>query len=182
MAKTTLELPVKLQKELLDYIAKHSIPKERQDRILAAVKEAYASALYDPEEPVGVVTAQSLSEPMTQMSLDASERIIVKHNGRIGIAPIGAFTDQLLERFGSAQQDGWDICDLSSYELLVPALQPDEKVAWRRVLACSRHNAPEKLLRIRTRSGRTITATASHSFVTRKANRIVPVAGSALRP
>ncbi len=182
MAKTILELPVKLQKELLDYITKNNVPKERQDKILAAVKEAYAASLYDPEEPVGVVTAQSLSEPMTQMSLDASERIIVKHNGRIGIAPIGAFTDQLLERFGAAAADGWDIADLSGHEVFVPALQPDEKIGWHRVLAFSRHAAPAKLLRIRTRSGRAIAATASHSFVTRKANKVVPVAGSALRP
>lgn len=63
------DLPVKLQKELLEYISKHNIPKERQSALLEAVKLAYAHSVYDPEEPVGVVTAQSLSEPMTQMTM-----------------------------------------------------------------------------------------------------------------
>ena len=41
--------------------------------------------------------------------------------------------------------------------------------------------SPDKLLRIKTRSGRQITATHYHSFVIRKNNKITTVAGSSLK-
>lgn len=63
------ELPPKLQEELAEYFDKNKIPVDKQKEITGSVIEAYKNATYDPEEAVGVVSAQSLSEPATQMTM-----------------------------------------------------------------------------------------------------------------
>lgn len=64
-----LELPPKIRKEVEDYIRQHRISEEEAKEIMDKVRNFYNKALYDPEEAVGVVTAQSLSEPATQMTM-----------------------------------------------------------------------------------------------------------------
>lgn len=62
-------LPLKIRKELDDYFTQHRVSEEKKKEILDIVKTLYAKSSYDPEEPVGVVAAQSLSEPATQMTM-----------------------------------------------------------------------------------------------------------------
>lgn len=62
-------LPLKVRKELDDYFTQHRVSEEKKKEILDTVKTLYAKSSYDPEEPVGVVAAQSLSEPATQMTM-----------------------------------------------------------------------------------------------------------------
>ncbi|HDD46057.1 MAG TPA: DNA-directed RNA polymerase subunit A'' [Candidatus Aenigmarchaeota archaeon] len=64
-----MELPLKIVKEVEEYIKNNKIDKKRAEKIWERVREAYSNAVYDPEEPIGVVTAQSLSEPATQMTM-----------------------------------------------------------------------------------------------------------------
>ena len=51
------------------YFHKHNVPKDKQETMKASVMELYSKYSYDPEEPIGVVAAQSLSEPATQMTM-----------------------------------------------------------------------------------------------------------------
>ncbi|MBI4181729.1 MAG: intein-containing DNA-directed RNA polymerase subunit A'' [Candidatus Aenigmarchaeota archaeon] len=176
-----MSLPQKIEDEISAYVRQQALSPEKEALLRERVQAIFHRMQYSPEEPVGVVTAQSLSEPATQMSLDHQEKIIVKHKGAIQIAPIGEFTDRMMEAFGASREEGWDICDLSSMEVYVPSLQANEKIAWSKVLACSRHAAPERLVRVRTLSGREITATDSHSFLARRDNRVVAVSGKDLR-
>ncbi len=172
-------LPPKIQNELKEYFDKSKTSPEKQKEIVDTVKKLYRESIYDPYEPVGVVTAQSLSEPATQMSLDSKEKIILKKDGITATPEIGKFVDRMIKMAGFTE-NGWDVCDLSSYRIFVPSLACNEKIKWRQVLECSRHRAPEHLIRISLLSGRKITATDSHSFVVRKNNKIVPVKGSEL--
>jgi DNA-directed RNA polymerase subunit A" len=64
-----MKLPAKLSDELKMYFEKENIPKAKQDDIRDKVRLLYKNVTYDPEEPIGVVTAQSLSEPATQMTM-----------------------------------------------------------------------------------------------------------------
>ncbi len=175
-----MELPLKTRNEIEDFVVKNNLDSKKAEAVFTAAREIYRSALYEAGEPIGVITAQSLSEPATQMSIDAKEKVIVKHNGSIAIQEIGAFTDRLLESQGVAAEDGWEIADLSTMDVTVPSITADEKIVWRKVLACSRHRAPEHLLRLQTLSGREITATGSHSFVVRRGNRIMAVSADQL--
>ncbi|MEM7816100.1 MAG: DNA-directed RNA polymerase subunit A'' [Candidatus Aenigmatarchaeota archaeon] len=62
-------LPPVIRQELREYFEKHRLSQEEQERILEMVKTIYQKVTYEPEEPIGVVTAQSLSEPATQMTM-----------------------------------------------------------------------------------------------------------------
>jgi len=64
-----LELPQKLRKDIEKYIRERNITESEGKEIMERVRKFYNKALYDPEEAVGVVTAQSLSEPATQMTM-----------------------------------------------------------------------------------------------------------------
>lgn len=66
---TMEELPVNVQREIVEYIEKKKLDKTKQEKLIQAVIEHYDNSIYDPEEPVGVITAQSLSEPATQMTM-----------------------------------------------------------------------------------------------------------------
>lgn len=133
-----------------------------------------------PFEAVGVVAAQSIGEPGTQMSLSYDERVIVKDGEDIKIVEIGPFIDDMIRRFGAVSQEGHEICDLP-VEMYALSLNGSEKMEWCRITALSRHRAPEKLIRITLASGRKITATPFHSFVIRKDNSIIPVSAASLK-
>jgi len=64
-----IELPPKIRKEVEEYVREKNIPENNAKEIMERVREFYIKSLYDPEEAVGVVTAQSLSEPATQMTM-----------------------------------------------------------------------------------------------------------------
>ncbi|MCK4335404.1 MAG: DNA-directed RNA polymerase subunit A'' [Candidatus Aenigmarchaeota archaeon] len=174
-------LPLRIREEIEDYCRKKGISEESKREIIEKVKPFYRKALYDPEEAVGVVSAQSLSEPATQMSVSPHEKIIIKKEGITAIIGIGEFVDSLVDEMGYSE-NGWDVCDLSPHGIYVPSITPDERIEWKRVLECSRHKAPRYLIRISLSSGRKITATDSHSFVVRKNNKIVPMCGRDLIP
>ncbi|MBN2331123.1 MAG: DNA-directed RNA polymerase subunit A'' [Candidatus Aenigmarchaeota archaeon] len=177
MAGMNFDLPPKILAEI-EGMAKDGADKER---LLQLARKNFKKYLYDSEESVGVVAAQSLSEPATQMSLDGEEKIILKKDGITTVMGIGDFVDSLVNEFGYSER-GWDVCDLGSYDIYVPSINDDEKIEWKRVLECSRHRSPKSLVRITLNSGRGITATDSHSFVVRRDNRIVPVSGKDLVP
>jgi len=64
-----MELPGKIVQEIEEYIKKNSVSKGDQEKIWERARTLYKNSLYDSEEPVGVVAAQSLSEPATQMTM-----------------------------------------------------------------------------------------------------------------
>ncbi len=64
-----MELPLKIVQDTEDHIKKNSLSKAQQDQLWERVRKVYKNSLYDSEEPVGVVAAQSLSEPATQMTM-----------------------------------------------------------------------------------------------------------------
>jgi len=63
------QLPDNVQREMLKFIEKKKMDKDAQKKLIDSVYERYSKQNYDPEEPVGVITAQSLSEPATQMTM-----------------------------------------------------------------------------------------------------------------
>ncbi|MEM2282813.1 MAG: DNA-directed RNA polymerase subunit A'' [Candidatus Hadarchaeales archaeon] len=58
-----------LERELVKVSKERSITHEKLNQILEEVKKAYFRSLVEPGEPVGIVAAQSIGEPGTQMTL-----------------------------------------------------------------------------------------------------------------
>ncbi|MCS4540863.1 MAG: DNA-directed RNA polymerase subunit A'', partial [Euryarchaeota archaeon] len=175
-------LPDNIIEDLKAHATDLKLTEKELDKVINEIVKAYERALVEPAEAVGIIAAQSIGEPSTQMSLDYAEKIVIKNENSIKAVEIGKFVDNFIKKFGSVKLGESEVCDLpEDVEFFVPSLNQDEKIEWKRVLSCSRHKSPEKLIKIKTRSGRKIVATDSHSFVIRKDNHIVPISGKELR-
>ncbi|MFB6104197.1 MAG: DNA-directed RNA polymerase subunit A'' [Halobacteriaceae archaeon] len=171
------ELPPRLRTQVLETVAdRDAVTVEDVEDIVAAVEAQYRDTRVDPLDPVGTVSAQSIGEPGTQMSIPGEERILVRRDGETDVVPIGDLVDAVM-----ADREVRTIKDhevaLAPDDLEVLSLDTDEQVTWKPVEEVSRHDAPSELLEFTLESGRTITATKAHSFVTREDNAVVPIAG-----
>ena len=141
------------------------------------------AAWAQPGEQVGIIAAQSIGEPATQMTILSSSFIVLNSAETKYSGPIGPLIDRIL----AANQDkvivnGIDSVVLDLVEdLEILGVSENEKTSWRRISQVSRHPANGGLVEVHTRSGRKTTATLSHSFLKRSPNGIVPVLGSDLK-
>jgi DNA-directed RNA polymerase II subunit RPB1 len=175
------------------YFAPHKlIVKERFSKAsfdtlceLCVVKDWKARSL--PGELVGIIAAQSIGEPSTQMSSVYSTRIAVRNvkTNEHFVGPIGKLIDTILENDKSnVIQIGENsvVLDLdmeNGYEII--GVSNDEKTSWKKISQVSRHPANGGLVEITTKSGRKTTATLTHSFLTRGPKGVIPILGSELK-
>jgi len=175
------ELPPRLKDEVYRTIEARDPTLEQVEEIARAVESQYRDTRVDPLDPVGTVSAQSIGEPGTQMSVPADERVLVRRSGETDVTEIGPLVDGILETREAVEVDGHEVAT-GPADMEVVSLRADEQVAWKPLEQVSRHDAPDSLLRFELSSGRQIRATRAHSFVTRRDNEIVPVAGEDLEP
>jgi len=154
--------------------------------VVSQIKYRFFNSMVDPSEMVGVIAAQSIGEPATQLSTSrASVAIVQKPDGSVFKGPIGDLIDGLLDANNEKVVDlGNDsvVMDLdleNGYKII--GVSNEEKTSWHPISQISRHPANGGLLRIFTRSGRTTCATLSHSFLKRIEGGIAPVLGSDLK-
>ena len=174
-------LPRRLKDKL--YVAldgRKSITDDELEDIVTATERKYEASRVDPLEPVGTVSAQSIGEPGTQMSIPPDERILVRvDDEEPGVAPIGQLVDSLMEAVEPQRIDDHEVT-VAPPTLSVLSLDGDEQFRWKRVESASRHRSPDRLLRVQLESGRTIRATPGHSFVTRVGDGLEPVPADSL--
>jgi len=177
------ELPDRLKAEVYETIEARDgeITVEQADEIARATEHRYLDTRVDPLDPVGTVSAQSIGEPGTQMSVPSDERVVVRRDDGTDVTEIGPLVDDLMDGRTVREIDDHEVA-LAPDDLSVPSLRSDERVEWTSVEEISRHEAPDELLRFTLESGREIRATKAHSFVTRRDNEVVPVAGDDLAP
>ncbi|MEK6973711.1 MAG: DNA-directed RNA polymerase subunit A'' [Nanoarchaeota archaeon] len=173
-------LPKKILDEVRDGCKEKRLSAGESKKVLEAVKEEYIHAQINPGESIGIVTAESIGEPGTQMSVRHSEKIIVKFNNNIRIVEIGKFVDLLMHKYGSIDLDFTQVLPINNLEFYTISINNDEKIEWKKINEVSRHKYTKNLMKLTTASGRQITATDNHSFVIRLNNRIVPIIGRTL--
>ena len=151
--------------------------------VIDTIREKYITSIVQPGEMVGIIGAQSMGEPLTQMSVPAETRIVVELNGRIVNTTIGEFIDKTING-----KNGEILIDNSGHhtimevrdKMCILSVSPDEKIAWREISKVSRHPVSGQMMVVKTRTGRSTKATLSHSFLKRTVNGIVPIEGSKL--
>jgi len=148
-----------------------------------------------PGELVGIVAAQSIGEPATQMTLNSVDwdtEIVIAKNGKIITPQIGEFIDdyymncsddtkvQHLEngRIYIELNDGNDWKAVSCDE--------DGNMKWTKLEAITRHpvvneDGTNTILQVEMESGRTMKATKGKSFLTFVNGKIVATNGSDLK-
>ncbi len=176
-----LELPMEIMDQIESLCKKEKFSSYKRNKLIEEVKKRYLKSSFEPGEAIGIISAQSLSEPATQMSTDYNERLILKMDDNIRILKIGEFVDEMLDSYNFEREKGHEICDLpEGVDVFTLSLDQDEKIKWKRISSCIRHKTNEKLMKIKTKSGRIITATDHHSFLIRKNNKVIPIAGKKL--
>ncbi|MDY6789148.1 MAG: LAGLIDADG family homing endonuclease [Candidatus Nanohaloarchaea archaeon] len=147
------------------------------------LREDYKDMLFEPGEAIGVIAAQSISEPATQMSLDPDEEVFIRdsESGLVKRVEIGSFVDQILDEMPARDVNGSEVSRIGE-EIEALTLDSKANLVWKPVREVSRHSPDRKLLKLDTKSGRTITATPHHSFVVREDAELKTVSGADLEP
>ena len=180
------DLPEVLIEEFEKAAEEAKLTKADKEKVMKRLMQEYERAKINPGEAIGVVTAESFGEPGTQMSVSTNEWLQIKMKNKvfgdkIYIVKAGEFVDKLMDIFSYYKLNESDILDVRHFDIYAPSLNEHEKMEWKQVVELSRHKTNKDLLKLTTRTGRTITATDNHSFVTRKNNSIVPIVGRELK-
>ena len=64
------DLPDRIREDVVDAIEGRDVTEEQLEKVVEAVTERYEETRIDPLEPVGTVSAQSIGEPGTQMTMN----------------------------------------------------------------------------------------------------------------
>ena len=159
------------------------IPRLKQE-----IEKQYFSTLVHPGESLGIICAQSIGEKQTQTtlnSLDYKEQILYIKDNFTYIKPIGEFIDYLLE---NTPPENITHIEENKTEYLpipdgyyIPSCDDDGNCGWYKIEAITRHLPVGKLVKVSTRSGRTVTATQSKSFLIWDGKKFLPMEGSNLK-
>ena len=163
--------------------------------LLETIILAYKRALVAPGEMVGMIAAQSIGEPTTQMSAMFCEHIRcvkinkVSKNISSVLSQIGELCDALIEEnpeytFNTGHVDSVEtLLDALEHEYYIVGVDKEEKTHWNKISHVSRHPVNGDLVKITTKSGRQTTTTLSHSHLIRdeKTQQVAPITGADLK-
>jgi DNA-directed RNA polymerase II subunit RPB1 len=164
-------------------IFEYKLSKYQFDQMIIEILKSFKKACVEPGEMVGVLTAQTLGEISTQMSLHANSTIFLKAENKstrktkIIRTKIGKFIELLYKKFPDriknipGHNDSTEFSlDNFTYDYCICGVSQDEKVRWNKISHLSKHPTNGNLLKIKTLSGRTVISTKSHNFLKRTAN------------
>ena len=158
-----------------------------------------------PGEQVGVIAAQSIGEPSTQMTLNSVDwdtRILIAKDGRIQQPEIGQFVDDYYTELKNKAANGDEAAAAriqhlpndqiyieleDSHDWQAVSCGEDGSVKWTKLEAITRHpvindDGTDTILEVETESGRTVKATKALSFLTRSVDdKVVSIKGSDLK-
>ena len=64
-----VKLTESLEKQIEEVVAKKKLNKEQKEKLVEEIKKYYIECKFEPGEAIGIVGAQSISEPATQMTM-----------------------------------------------------------------------------------------------------------------
>lgn len=151
--------------------------KEFKDKII----EQYYKSHISPGENVGILTAQSIGEKQTQMSIAYQEQVYIKHKGTIIRVAIGKFIKDMMhanyDKLVRLDSNSW-ILDISGDDIYTSSIDKYGCYSWSKITCLSKHDPNGDLVEIKTKSGRKVVCTYSHSLLTRESEQVVPVKAS----
>jgi DNA-directed RNA polymerase beta' subunit len=174
-------------------IIKHRLNKLSFNYIIEQIKVKFLNSIAHPSEMVGVVAAQSIGEPCTQLTLNSVEYntpILLDINGKFKKVKIGEYIDNRIKNSKKENIENHPNDTTLEYikddKVKVLAPTEDGRIIWDNIKAVTKHpvineDGSSTLLKVTTRSGRTIIATKAKGFMKRVNNKIVGVTGDELK-
>ncbi len=161
--------------------------------LLETIAVNYKRAIVAPGEMVGMIAAQSIGEPTTQMSQFSKEKnkIIIKNKTTNKISlqsvEIGSFCDKIIQEnphltFNTGHVDSVEtLLETLDDEYFIIGVDGEEKTHWNKISHVSRHPVNGDMMKVVTKSGRVVETTTSHSHLIRKDQTVLPITGSDLK-
>ena len=172
-------------------VYKYKLSKKSFNFIVNEIEKKFYRNIIDPGTAVGPISAQSIGEPCTQLSVVYDTKVRVKINEKYQEPKIGKLIDNYMRKYANQTiqthitENGIPSHILpipKEWNIKVPGLNyQTENIEYKRVTEFSRHPPNGKLIRIKTKSGKTVTATLSHSFVSKRNGKIMTVRGDSLK-
>ena len=165
-------------------IVKERFTKEAYEMLMEIILVTHMKSWVQPGEQVGIVAAQSIGEPATQMCQVSTTRVCITDKKNLYyVGTIQDFIDPILEKNAEKvrgiKENSVALPLTDDYYIV--GVSENEKTSWRRISEISRHSANGGMVEVVTRTGRRTTATLTHSFLKRSKTGIVPVLGSDLK-
>ena len=168
--------------------------KDALTLLLSTIVLSYKRAIVAPGEMVGIIAGQSIGEVSTQMSVcyDTRHKIICcnKKTKEISMKSIvvGEFCDDLIENnkeftFNTGHENSVEtLLEHMDNEYYIVGVSKDEKTSWNKISHISRHPVNGQMMKVTTKSGRTVETTTSHSHLIRGENHeVVPIVGANMK-
>src|SRR3989338_6356605 len=89
------KIPENVERQFSDWCSRMKLSEKEIAEKRKALEKMISKYLYEPGEAIGIVAAQSISEPATQMSLNREEKVIVRHGNVVRAVKIGEFADSI---------------------------------------------------------------------------------------
>jgi DNA-directed RNA polymerase beta' subunit len=174
-------------------ILKHRLTRKAFDTVCEMIVVKNWQGWAQPGEQVGIIAAQSIGEPSTQMTLNSVDwdtKVMIAKNGEIICPHIGEFIDahmatnpDAIQEFPN-QQLYMELKDGNDWQ----AISCDENgtMMWTKLEAITRHpvvneDGTDTILEVELESGRTVKATKGLSFLTKDGDKVVGIKGSDLK-
>jgi len=153
----------------------------------------FTKAIVEPGEMVGIVAAQSIGEPTSQMSqpYDTRVKIIVKNNRCNTITfqtfKIGELCDEIIQEnpdltIGTGHPDSVETnLSILPNEYYIIGVDGCEQTHWNKISHISKHPVNGQLMTVTTKSGRITTTTLSHSHLIRANQTVEAITSANLR-
>ena len=179
-------------------IVKERFTKEAFELLMEIIVITHMKSWVQPGDQVGIVAAQSIGEPATQMTLNSVDwdtEIIITKNGKIITPKIGEFIDQYYDECVEDADKHKKIQYLPNGQIYIPledgnewkAISCDEdgNIKWTKLEAITRHpvineDGTNTILKVILESGREVKATKGKSFLTLQDGKILATNGSDL--
>ena len=174
-------------------IFEYNLDKNTFNKIMNEIKLDFTKAIIEPGELVGIIAAQTIGEPTTQFSVSSNTKIkfITKNKKTNNITfistEIGYICDNLINTYPELTFDTnyensveTNISNLDD-EYYIIGVNKYEKTCWNKISHISRHPPNGNMIKVITKSGRSVNTTLSHSHLIRKNQTIEPILGSELK-
>jgi DNA-directed RNA polymerase beta' subunit len=170
-------------------IFEYGLSRKEFQTMMKEIQMSFTKAIIEPGEMVGIVAAQSVGEPTSQMSnhQDTMVKIVVKNvvtgNVKFQTLKVGKLCDEIINAnpkltIGTGHLNSVET-DLSSLpnEYYIIGVDSNERTHWNKISHVTRHPVNGNLMNVKTKSGRNTITTLSHSHLIRKNQTVEPITG-----
>ena len=160
--------------------------------LLDTISMVYKQAIVAPGEMVGIIAAQSIGEPTTQLTLNSvtyeTEILVRNREGQISKIQIGDYIEEKISI--ATKKEYYKDKDTTYAELddyyEIPSCDEDGNVMWKRIEAVTRHpvineDGTNTMLKITTEEEREVYVTKAKGILKLIDGKIVPINGDQLK-